>query len=316
MSGLHPTRRTLLAGAAVTASLAASGAGTIVRPGIAEASTGNGPAMRTIPSSGEAIPAVGLGTWITFNVGRDPVLREASAAVMDAFFDAGGRLIDSSPMYGSAQAVVGYGLERLGRPDRVFSADKVWTSSVEDGPEQAEQSRAHWGVPQFDLLQVHNLVAWQAHLPMLQEMKAEGRLRYVGITTSHGRRHDLFEEIMRSEPLDFVQVTYNPVDREVERRILPLARDRGIAVIVNRPFRRGALTERLEGTPLPDWVAESGAATWAQAILKFILAHPAVTVAIPATTRPDHAVENVAAATAPLPDDAWRQRLSEHIRAS
>jgi diketogulonate reductase-like aldo/keto reductase len=265
---------------------------------------------RPIPSTGETIPAIGLGTWITFNVGDDPVLRDECAGVMDAFFESGGRMIDSSPMYGSSQPVIGYGLAQLGETP-VFSADKVWTSS--DGPAQIEQSRQYWGVPRFDLLQVHNLVAWQDHLKTLYAMKEAGQLRYVGITTSEGRRHDLFEEIMRTEPLDFVQLTYNIVDREVEDRLLPLAQERGMAVIVNRPFQQGDLTRDLEGETLPDWAAEIGAASWAQFILKFILAHPAVTVAIPATSRVDHVRENLAAATGPLPDEAMRRRMVAYV---
>jgi len=265
---------------------------------------------RPIPSTGETIPAIGLGTWITFNVGDDPVLRDECAGVMDAFFESGGRMIDSSPMYGSSQPVIGYGLAQLGETP-VFSADKVWTSS--DGPAQIEQSRQYWGVPRFDLLQVHNLVAWQDHLKTLYAMKEAGQLRYVGITTSEGRRHDLFEEIMRNEPLDFVQLTYNIVDREVEDRLLPLAQERGMAVIVNRPFQQGDLTRDLEGETLPDWAAEIGAASWAQFILKFILAHPAVTVAIPATSRVDHVRENLAAATGSLPDEAMRRRMAAYV---
>ncbi len=271
------------------------------------------PATRSIPSTGETIPAVGLGTWITFNVGDDPVLREECAAVMAAFFAAGGRVIDSSPMYGSSQPVIGYGLEKLGRPS-VFSADKVWTSSGADGRGQIELSRRYWGVPRFDLILVHNLVGWQAHLKTLAAMKAAGEIRYVGITTSEGRRHDLFEEIMRTEPLDFVQITYNVLDREVEQRILPLARDRGIAVIVNRPFRQGALLRWLEGKPLPEWSAEIGASNWAQFVLKFILSHPAITVVIPATTRVDHVRENVAAATGPMPDEVMRRRMAAYVQ--
>jgi diketogulonate reductase-like aldo/keto reductase len=270
--------------------------------------------MRAIPSSGEAIPVVGLGTWITFNVGDDPVLRDECADVMAAFFETGGRMIDSSPMYGSSQSVTGHGLERLGRPETLLSAEKVWTSSAADGPAQIERSRRLWGVPRFDLVQVHNLVAWEEHLATLFAMKAAGQIRYVGITTSEGRRHDLFEKIMRNHPLDFVQFTYNIVDREAEHRLLPLAVERNMAVIVNRPFRQGELTRRLEGEPLPDWAAEIGAATWAQFALKFILAHPAVTVAIPATTRVDHVRENMVAASGPLPDDAMRERMAAYVR--
>lgn len=271
------------------------------------------PMTRPIPSSGERIPAVGLGTWITFNVGDDPVLQDESTQVMSAFFAGGGRMIDSSPMYGSSQAVVGRGLEKLGRPQALFAAEKVWTSSGTNGPAQIEQSRRFWGVERFDLLQVHNLLAWEAHLDTLQAMKAAGRLRYVGITTSEGRRHDLVEEIMRRHPLDFVQFTYNPVDREAEQRLLPLAGERGIAVIVNRPFQQGALTRRLENEPLPGWANEAGATSWAQLILKFILSHPSVTVAIPATTQVGHVRENLAAAGGALPDRELRERIAAHI---
>jgi diketogulonate reductase-like aldo/keto reductase len=299
------TRRTFVKAAA------ASGAALVLpaaAPGAPPA-----PVMRTVPSSGEMLPAVGLGTWITFNVGDDPVLRDECAEVMAAFFAAGGRMIDSSPMYGSSQPVIGYGLEKLGRPEALFSAEKVWTSSA-DGPAQIEQSRRFWGVPRFDLVQVHNLVAWETHLETLFAMKADGRIRYVGITTSEGRRHDLFEQIMRAHPLDFVQLTYNVVDREAEERLLPLAAERGMGVIVNRPFRQGALTRQLQGETLPDWAAGIGAKTWAQFILKFIVSHPAVTVAIPATTRVDHVRENLLAATGALPDAAMRERMAAHVR--
>jgi diketogulonate reductase-like aldo/keto reductase len=299
----HTTRRALLAGAA------ALGASALASP--LRAQSGQ-VVMRPIPSSGETIPAIGLGTWITFNVGDDPVLRDECAAVMAAFFEAGGRMIDSSPMYGSSQPVIGHGLAKLGAPP-VFSAEKVWTSS--DGPEQIEQSRLYWGVKRFDLLQVHNLVAWQENLRILHAMKEAGQVRYVGITTSEGRRHDLFEEIMRNETLDFVQLTYNIVDREVEERLLPLAQERGIAVIVNRPFQQGELTRHLANEPLPDWAPEVGAASWAQFILKFILSHPAVTVAIPATSRVDHVRENLAAGAGPLPDEAMRRRMAAYVEA-
>jgi diketogulonate reductase-like aldo/keto reductase len=233
---------------------------------------------------------------------------------MAAFFEAGGRVIDSSPMYGSSQDVIGYGLERTGIPEDLFAADKVWTSSGNRGRAQIEQSRRLWGIERFDLMQVHNLVAWEAHLDTLFAMKAAGEVRYVGITTSEHRRHGLFEEIMRSRPLDFIQITYNVVDREVENRILPLARERGMAVMVNRAFQQGALIRRLEGEPLPGWAAEIDAATWAQFILKFIVSHPDVTVAIPATTRVDHVRENVAAAVGPFPNQAMRRRMAAYVQ--
>jgi diketogulonate reductase-like aldo/keto reductase len=293
---------------AVLTSLAATGVAASASPRMAAAQPA-APLTKAIPSSGEAIPLVGLGTWITFNVGNDPVARDACAEVMRAFFAAGGRMIDSSPMYGSSQDVIGYGHRKLGTTASLFSADKVWTSSGARGPAQIEASRKLWGVAKFDLLQVHNLLAWEPHLRTLAAMKRAGQLRYVGITTSEGRRHAELEQIMRKEPLDFIQVTYNVLDREVESRILPLARERGMAVIINRPFREGELTRKLARHPLPGWAREIGCTTWAQALLKFIVSHPAVTCAIPATTRVDHVRENLGAAQGSLPDTAMRARI-------
>jgi diketogulonate reductase-like aldo/keto reductase len=272
------------------------------------------PHTKPIPSTGERLPLVGLGSWITFNVGNDRELREECAAVMTAFFQAGGSLIDSSPMYGSSQPTIGHGLKKLGYPQALFSAEKVWISNPANGPGQIERSRTLWGVPRFDLLQVHNLLSWERHLPALLAMKSDGKVRYVGITTSEGRRHRDIERIMARQPIDFVQVTYNVLDREVEAHILPLARERGIAVLVNRPFRQGDLIRDLHRRPLPKWLSETGALSWAQFILKFIISHPAVTCAIPATTRVDHVRENMAAATGPLPDEALRNRMAEYVR--
>jgi len=289
-------------------SLAAAGAAAIM-PAAAQTSA---VLTRPIPSSGEAIPLVGLGSWITFNVGNDPPARASCAQVMRAFFAAGGRMIDSSPMYGSSQGVIGDGLKKLGATN-VFSADKVWTSSGSRGPAQIEASRKFWGVQKFDLLQVHNLLAWEEHLRTLFAMKAAGQVRYVGITTSEGRRHGDVEKIMRAHPLDFVQVSYNVLDREVENRILPLARERGIAVIINRPFREGDLVRTIMRKPLPPFAAEIAANSWAQLILKFIISNPAVTCVIPATTRIDHVQENVGAARDPLPDAALRARIVAHV---
>ncbi len=218
-------------------------------------------------------------------------------------------------MYGSSQDVIGYGLRKLGKPDPLFSADKVWISSGARGPAQIETSRRRWDVPRFDLLQVHNLLSWEEHLATLVRMKAEGHVRYVGITTSEGRRHRDIERIMAREPIDFVQVTYNVLDREVERRILPLARERGIAVIVNRPFREGALIRQVERYPLPAWAAEIGCRSWAQFLLKFIIAHPDVTCAIPATGNVAHVQENMSVARGILPDAAMRARMAEYVEA-
>jgi diketogulonate reductase-like aldo/keto reductase len=302
------SRRRLLSSLALGAAVA------MVAPRAASAAHASDPLLaKPIPSSGEALPLVGLGSWVTFNVGDDPVARDACAAVMRAFFAGGGRMIDSSPMYGSSQDAIGHGLAKLQMPPSLFSADKVWTGSGHRGPSQIEESRRRWGVARFDLLQVHNLLAWEEHLPTLFAMKAAGQVRYVGITTSEGRRHDELEAVMRKEPLDFVQVTYNLVDREVEERILPLAQDRGMAVIVNRPFRQGALIRAVEQRPLPGWAGEIGAQNWAQVLLKFIVSHPAVTCAIPATTRVDHVEENIGASYGRLPDEAMRARMISYV---
>jgi diketogulonate reductase-like aldo/keto reductase len=270
---------------------------------------------RRLPAGGETMPVVGLGTWITFNVGNDARARDACAEVVRAFFAAGGRLIDSSPMYGSSQPVIGHALAALGRPNTLFSAEKVWVGDAARGAAQMEASRAHWGVPRFDLMQVHNLLSWEEHLPRLLAMKAEGRLRYVGITTSEGRRHAEIARIMAAQPIDFVQITYNPLDREVEQRILPLAAEKRIAVIVNRPFREGALLRALERRKPPAYLAEMGCDGWAQAILKFIVSHAAVTCAIPATSQVAHVVQNMGAARGPMPDPALRVRLAADIAA-
>ena len=270
---------------------------------------------RPIPSSGERLPVVGLGSWITFNVGNDRQLRDECAAVMGAFFEGGGRVIDSSPMYGSSQEVIGYGLGKLGMPRALFSADKVWISGGSRGAAQIAESRAHWNVARFDLLQVHNLLSWEEHLPTLLAMKRAGQLRYVGITTSEGRRHREIEQIMARQPIDFVQVTYNVLDREVESRILPLARERGIATLINRPFQQGSLIRHVERHRLPPWAAEIGAGNWAQLLLKFIIAHPAVTCVIPATSQVAHVRENLGAAADPLPDEAMRRRIAAHVES-
>lgn len=269
------------------------------------------PLQRVIPASGESIPALGMGTWITFDVGEDPSARATRVQVLKEFFNAGGGMIDSSPMYGSSEAVVGHCLAQLGLPEQGFSATKVWIYGEQAGIQQMQHSRGLWGVPRFDLMQIHNLLDWQTHLRTLRDWREQGRIRYLGITTSHGRRHEELAQLMRQEPLDFVQLTYNIADREAEQRLLPLAQDRGIAVIVNRPFRRGALFRPTRGQALPPWAEALGITTWSQFLLKYILAHPAVSCAIPATANPGHMRQNMAALHGPLPDEATRRRMVE-----
>lgn len=270
---------------------------------------------RAVPASGEMLPVIGMGTWITFNVGDDPGLRAERVKVLRTFFDRGGALIDSSPMYGSAEEVIGHCLARIDNDDDLFSATKVWTPFQALGRKQMAESESLWGTKRFDLMQVHNLVDWDAHLETLVDWKADGRVRYIGMTTSHGGRHEELSQIMRSQPIDFVQFTYNIVDREAESRLLPLAADRGLGVLINRPFRRGALIDRMKRHPLPDWAREFDAENWAQFLLKFIAAHPAVTCVIPATSRVDHMVENMGACTGRLPDAAMRQRMIRYVES-
>ncbi|MQX35826.1 aldo/keto reductase [Roseospira navarrensis] len=269
---------------------------------------------KTIPSTGEAVPVVGMGTWITFNVGDDQALRDHRTGILREFFRRGGRMIDCSPMYGSSAEVLGYGLSRLETTDGLFSASKVWTSWTSGGPEQIGEQRRLWGVDGFDLMQVHNLKNWEGHLETLREMKAEGQVRYIGVTTSHGRRHDELIRVMETQDLDFIQVTYNILDRAVEDRILPLARDRGMAVIANRPYRQKGLFRLFQDKPLPPWAEEQAdAVTWADFFLKFIVSHPAVTCAIPATSQLPHLRENMAAATGRLPDEKTRARMAQYV---
>lgn len=303
----NPRRRLLL-----QAGLGLLGAG-VLRPvwgrDRAEASI-----SRAIPSSGQRIPIIGMGTWQTFNVGNDAELIRDRAELLRTFLELGGGMVDSSPMYGSSEAVLGRCLDQIGRPQpKLFAATKVWTGSADEGREQIGDSRRLWGLARFDLFQVHNLLAWEEHLPRLLAMKQAGQLGYVGITTSHGRRHADLERLMLTQPLDFVQLTYNILDREPEQRLLPIARERGIAIIVNRPFRRKALIRQFQGQPLPSWAGEIGARSWAQFLLKFAVSHPAVTCAIPATTRVDHLRENMAVGRGDLPDQKTRQAMVEYV---
>jgi aryl-alcohol dehydrogenase-like predicted oxidoreductase len=293
------TRRRFLKGLTVAA------AAPLVPAGV-RAATGT-PLTKRIPSTGEAIPVIGLGTARSFDAPSGPA-RAALAPVLEAFFAAGGTLVDSAPSYGAAEEVVGELLETA-RPERLFAATKVSARGKRAGIEQMERSQRLWGVPRLDLVQIHNLSDWKVHVVTLKEWKAAGRIRYLGITTSHGRMHDDLERALRAEPFDFVQLSYNLEDREVERRLLPLAAERGIAVLVNRPFQQGGLFGRVKDKPLPELAKELGIASWAQYFLKFAVSHPAVTCAIPATAKLAHLEDNMAAGHGPLPDAAARERM-------
>ncbi|WP_339803919.1 aldo/keto reductase [uncultured Marinobacter sp.] len=277
------------------------------------ASPGGAAITRAIPSSGESVPIIGMGTWRTFNVGGDQQLVAERTEVLKTFFEQGGTMVDSSPMYGTADEVMGEALVSLNAHDKVFSANKIWTRDGGATREQDQALRRKWGIDRFDLQQVHNLLSWESHLDTLQQMKADGDIRYLGISTSHGRRHAELARIMEQEPLDFVQLTYNVLDREAEQRLLPLARERGIAIIVNRPFQGGSLFRRYQSRPLPAWAGEVGCRNWAEFFLKFIVSHPAVTCAIPATTRVEHMEENMGALYGRLPDEQQRWQMAEYV---
>jgi aryl-alcohol dehydrogenase-like predicted oxidoreductase len=268
---------------------------------------------RPIPSTGEALPVIGCGTWMGFDVASGSAEHQRLPGVLDALFAAGGRLIDSSPMYGRAEAVVGTLLAASGQREKAFLATKVWTSGREAGIAQMEQSFQRLRTPRIDLLQVHNLVDWRTHLATLRDWKAQGRVRYIGITHYTASAYAEVEAVLRAEPLDFLQINYSIDARQAEERLLPLAAERGMAVIVNMPFGGGGLLRRLRAQPLPAWAGEIGCGSWSQLLLKFVLSHPAVTCTIPGTTWPEHMADNAAAAAGAFPDAAFWQRHAGSI---
>ena len=300
------SRRRFLQASAIVATLSPFASGYL-------AAAQSDPIKKTIPSSGEKLSVIGLGTSRTFDVNADNAAQSPLLEVMRAFFANGGQLIDSSPMYGSAEAVTGALLQALDNSAGLFTATKVWTYGKSEGIEQMERSMQRLGVEQIDLMQIHNLRDWQTHIDTLVDWKAEGRIRYIGITTSHGRYHDELEEILQQLPLDFVQFSYNILNRTAEQRLLPIAREKGIATLINRPYQRGSLFRKVKGKPLPAWTAEFDCASWGQFFLKFIAAHPAVTCIIPATSKLKHMVDNMAAGYGRLPDEPTRQRMIKLI---
>ncbi|MFE1602254.1 aldo/keto reductase [Methylobacterium sp. ID0610] len=316
MSGMDAgsTRRAVLQGAAALATgLPATGLPATGLPamGLPARAEGTGMLTRTIPSSGESLPVIGLGTWLGFDVGEGEAERERLGAVVRILLDGGGRVIDSSPMYGRAEGVVGDLLAGSGARPRAFLATKVWTSGRAAGLAQMRQSFARLRTDRVDLMQIHNLVDWRTHLPALRAWKQEGRIRYLGISHYTESAFDAVEAVLRAERLDFLQINYALDDRAAEARLLPLAAERGVAVLVNRPFGGGGLLRRLKDRPLPDYAAALGCGSWAEILLKFVLSHPAVTCAIPGTGRPEHMAANLRAATGPLPDADLRRRMAE-----
>jgi aryl-alcohol dehydrogenase-like predicted oxidoreductase len=264
---------------------------------------------RKIPSTGEALPVVGCGTWQTFDVGPSAAEREPRAEVLKALFAAGGSVIDSSPMYGKSEGVVGDLLAAAGTRDKAFLATKVWTRGRDAGIAQMNESMRLLKTERIDLMQIHNLVDWQVHLPTLRAWKAEGRIRLMGITHYTESMHGELESVLRQGGFDFVQVNYALDDRGIERSLLRFAQDNGIAVLINQPFGGGGLLRKLSARKLPDWAREIGCTSWAQLLLKFVLAQPAVTCVIPGTGKPEHMRDNVQAGLGVYPDDRLRQRM-------
>ena len=289
---------------------AASAAGLILGAPAHAADRTPSPALgtRPIPATGEALPVIGCGTYVGFDVAPGSAEYQRLPGVLQALFGAGGAVIDSSPMYGRAEAVTGELLAAAGSHGKAFLATKVWTRGRAEGIRQMEESLRRLQVERLDLMQIHNLVDWQTHLATLRDWKAAGRVRYLGVTHYTAGAYDALEAVMRAETLDFVQINYSADEREAERRILPLAAERGMAVIINRPFGGGGLLRRLRDRPLPAWAAEIGATSWAQVLLKFVLSHPAVTCTIPGTSRPEHMADNALAGTGTIPERSFWER--------
>ena len=271
--------------------------------------------QRPIPKTGETIPAVGLGTWQAFDVAGDAAETAQAREALKALVDLGGRVIDSSPMYGSAESVSGQLADELRVKAKLFVATKVWTSGKQAGIRQMEDSMRKLRVERLDLMQVHNLVDAGTHLATLRDWKSAGRVRYLGVTHYHAGAHADLEKIIRPGDIDFVQVNYSLAEPEADRRLLAVAADSRTAVIVNRPFAEGSMFRRVKDKPLPDWATEIGCASWAQFFLKWILGHPFVTCAIPGTRNPKHVADNLGAASGPLPDETMRRRMSVYFES-
>ena len=268
---------------------------------------------KPIPRTGEDLPVIGLGTWQTFDAGSNKAARAPLKEVLREFAQTGGRVIDSSPMYGSSETVAGDIAQELGLHKRLFLATKVWTQGREAGIRQLEESFRRLRTQRMDLLQVHNLVDYRTHLETLRRWKEQGKVRYIGVTHYTASAYDQLARVLETEDLDFVQLNYSLAEREAEKRLLPLAAQKQLAVLVNRPFAEGQLFRRTSGKPLPAWAREIGCASWAQFFLKFVISHAAVTCAIPATAKVDHLVDNMRAGLAPLPDAATRERMARTL---
>ena len=286
--------------------LAAAGAAV---PNLASAQTAGPLIRKQLPGQSTSISAIGMGTWITFDVPPDNHVRNQRAGVVQTFFDMGGEMIDSSPMYGQAEDTLGYVLKRTSGNENLFAASKIWTPFAVHGREQMSDTENLWGVKPIDLMYVHNLLNWEKHLPQLREWKQDKRIGYTGLTTSHGRRHSELESLLKTESFDFIQLTLNIDNIQAEERLLPLAADHGVAVVVNRPFSRGALISKYAARPLPGIATELGCEHWSQFLLLYTISHPAVTCAIPATSSVAHMQENMGTLRLELPDESTRTEM-------
>jgi diketogulonate reductase-like aldo/keto reductase len=296
-----------------SAFLQLAGAALLGRPAIAQ--TGTTMNKRKVPATGEMLGVVGLGTWQTFDVGRSPAERKPLSEVLQALYAAGGSVVDSSPMYGRSEGVAGDVIAALGARDKTFIATKVWTSGRASGIAQMEQSLKLFHTDRIDLMQIHNLLDWQVHLETLRAWKKEGRIRLLGVTHYTESAHDQLEAVLKRETFDFVQINYAIDDRGAERSLLRTAQDRGVAVLVNRPFGGGSLMRTLARRPLPGWAKDIGCTSWAQILLKFVLANPAITCAIPGTSNPEHMRDNIQAGTGEYPDAGLLKKMIAEVGA-
>jgi diketogulonate reductase-like aldo/keto reductase len=268
---------------------------------------------RPLPRGGDSLPVIGLGTWQTFDASASPAAREPLKNVLRAFVRLGGKVVDSSPMYGKSESVVGDLAAELGLQNQLFLATKVWTSGRDSGIRQMEESFRRLRTERVDLMQVHNLVDWRTHLATLRRWKEQGKIRYIGVTHYTAGAYDQLAAVLEKEDLDFVQLNYSVAERDAERRLLPLAAEKRIGVVVNRPFAEGGLFSKVRGKPLPPWAAQIGCASWAQFLLKFVVSHPAVTCAIPATSKVQHLTDNMQAGVEPFPDAGMRERMARYV---
>jgi diketogulonate reductase-like aldo/keto reductase len=265
--------------------------------------------MREIPSTGEQLPVIGLGTWQTFDAGNSQEEREPLKNVLKTLVEKGGTVVDSSPMYGSSEEVVGDLSTALDLNSKLFIATKVWTTGKENGIRQMNESFEKLKRKQIDLMQVHNLVDWQTHLSTLRDWKEKGKIRYIGITHYTESAYSNVEQILKNNTVDFLQINYSLLSRKAEERLFPLAQEKKVAVLINQPFEEGALFQRVKGKKLPAWAKEFDCASWGQFFLKFILSHPAVTCVIPGTSKPHHMADNLGAAFGKLPDQQHREQM-------